>query len=182
MYKNVPNILSISRMFLSIITLCFFWQPVVCLVLYIITALTDTFDGLIARKYHLETELGALFDSIADHIFYAVIIILAFLLIDLTDLPIILIFIALVVLVRGANCVICYCRFHRVGFIHSWANKITGFLLMASMPFFIFFGVLPVWFIIGFSILATVTALDETAILLTSEKYEVNRKAFFWKE
>lgn len=181
MYKNVPNILSVSRMCLCIATLCFFWQPVMYLILYIITAITDTFDGWIARKYHLETELGALLDSIADHMFFVVIIISAFLLIDLTNLPGIIIFIVLIVLVRGANCVICFVRFHRVGFIHSWGNKITGSLLMASMPFFVFFSVMPIWIIVGFCILATITALNETVILLTSEKYEVNRKSYLWK-
>lgn len=176
MHKNIPNILSVSRMVLAPATLLFLHQPVIFFILYIVTALTDTFDGLIARRYHLETELGALLDSIADHIFYVVIVVALFFLIRPEDLPVAVAVVAVIVVFRGANVILCRIKFHRIGFIHSIANKVTGFLLMASTPFFVFFGCMPVWAMVFFAVLSTLAALDETVILARSKEYEVNKR------
>lgn len=168
-------------MILAPVSLMFIFQPVVYFIIYAVCALTDMFDGIIARKYHLESETGALLDSIADHIFYVVIVVSLFFIIKPEDLPVAVLVILVCVIFRLANVVICLVKFKRAGFIHSIANKAAGFLLMASTPFFVFFGVLPVWFMVFFAVLSTVAALDESVILLRSGVYQVNKKWGFGK-
>ncbi len=67
---NVPNILTISRLVLSIIcfvTLTFDWY-LTSLVLFVIAAGTDWVDGFYARRYGQVTQLGRILDPFADKI------------------------------------------------------------------------------------------------------------------
>ena len=84
---NLPNKLSILRLVLVPVTLLFMlpvnifgWQPegwnsfinsygmIVAAAVFIIASFTDMFDGKIARKYNLITDLGKFLDSLADKI------------------------------------------------------------------------------------------------------------------
>ena len=69
---KLPNLLTLSRILILPIFLFFFLNPQleynlqIAATLLIISALTDLFDGKIARKYNLESELGKLLDPLAD--------------------------------------------------------------------------------------------------------------------
>ena len=84
---NLPNKLSLIRIFLVPVTVLFMlpinlfgWQPegwnnfinnngmIVAAIIFIVASLTDTADGMIARKYNLITDLGKFLDSLADKI------------------------------------------------------------------------------------------------------------------
>ena len=69
--RSLPNILSIIRILLTPVFLVLFfepelWQKILALVVYIIAAITDFFDGYYARKYNIETTVGAFLDPFAD--------------------------------------------------------------------------------------------------------------------
>ena len=73
MNKNVPNILTISRIICTPIIILLFLLPIpngigvfVALGIYIIGCFTDLLDGKIARKYNLITDFGKFMDQIAD--------------------------------------------------------------------------------------------------------------------
>jgi len=75
--KNIPNILTISR-----IILCPVWFAMVyynyhttALIIIIFVSITDYFDGLIARKYNIVSSLGKMMDPIADKILVTVVLI-----------------------------------------------------------------------------------------------------------
>ncbi|MCD7729778.1 MAG: CDP-diacylglycerol--glycerol-3-phosphate 3-phosphatidyltransferase [Clostridia bacterium] len=70
---NLPNKLTISRVVMIPFFVLFFYVQFtghyfVALAVFIIAALTDLFDGKIARKYHLVTNLGKFLDPIADKV------------------------------------------------------------------------------------------------------------------
>ncbi len=71
---NIPNLLSISRLFLVFPLILFLEieRPFYVLILIIIGGLTDYFDGLIARKFNLKSRLGAILDPLSDKIFYLI--------------------------------------------------------------------------------------------------------------
>ena len=68
--KLIPNFLSLLRIMLvlPIIYLLQIEWYVLAALLFFISSLTDYFDGFLARKYAIESELGAFLDLIADKI------------------------------------------------------------------------------------------------------------------
>ncbi|MEM6780506.1 MAG: CDP-diacylglycerol--glycerol-3-phosphate 3-phosphatidyltransferase [Pseudomonadota bacterium] len=70
---NIPNILTLAR--IGLLPIIAYWMyldmPLCALILYIICALTDFFDGWLARKLNAVSDFGTFFDHIADKIFVA---------------------------------------------------------------------------------------------------------------
>lgn len=78
--KSFPNILTISRIFLSVLLLIFIlyghkilpswvdksWVNYFACLIFCLAALTDFFDGYIARKFKSGSVFGEVFDPLAD--------------------------------------------------------------------------------------------------------------------
>src|SRR5690554_239910 len=78
---NLPNILTLSRIFMiPLMVACFYWLGesgrVIAAVLFSIAAVTDWFDGYLARKLNQTTALGAFLDPVADKLIVAVALVL----------------------------------------------------------------------------------------------------------
>lgn len=72
-WMNLPNILTLSRMLLTIPALLMLMSGSVVghyfsFIVFVVAALTDFFDGRIARKRGLVTDLGKFLDQISDKI------------------------------------------------------------------------------------------------------------------
>lgn len=71
--KNVPNILSAVRIVLAPIFLYLYLQDqlilqLISIVIFTIAAITDYFDGHIARKHEIESQIGIFLDPLADKV------------------------------------------------------------------------------------------------------------------
>ena len=81
MHLNIPNILTISRLgFIPIIMVIFFlpydWARPTAAWLYGLAAVTDWFDGYLARKLDQQSALGAFLDPVADKLLVSVALVL----------------------------------------------------------------------------------------------------------
>ena len=74
---NLPNILSISRIFLVAPIIAFFENGsfFLSLIIFVLAAFTDYLDGLFARKYSQTSDLGSLLDLLADKLFVSILLI-----------------------------------------------------------------------------------------------------------
>ena len=132
--KQIPNILSASRIVLCLPLLLVDAMTVPFWVIYIIAGTTDMLDGFLARRWGVESKFGARLDSLADFVF---VLAAGYKLFPWLKLPAVLwIMTGLIALVKASNAISSYVVKHKIEFLHTKANKFTGFLL--------FFGVMAI--------------------------------------
>ena len=73
---NLPNRLTVGRLFLTVLfvgvlSVSFPYHHTLALILFVLAAATDYFDGEIARRYALVTDFGKLMDPLVDKIMTA---------------------------------------------------------------------------------------------------------------
>jgi len=149
---TLPNAITTLRivgtaglMFISPLSTAFY-------VVYSLTGLTDLLDGWIARKTHTTTKLGAKLDSIADLLFYLVML--------LRILPVlykllstdIWYFVGAIVLLRVVSYGTAAIKYRQFASLHTPLNKITGFA-MFCVPYALqtTFAVPVCWIVCGLS-------------------------------
>ena len=125
----MANLITGSRIVLSVALLfCPALSPVF-FVLYIAAGISDMIDGAVARKTGTVSEFGARLDTVADIVFTTVFL---FKLLPVLDVPVWLcIWIAVIAVIKAANIAVGYLRQKRLISVHSVLNKLTGGLLFA---------------------------------------------------
>ena len=129
--KRIPNFLSASRIALCLPLLLVDAMTLPFWVLYLIAGLTDILDGFLARRWGVESKFGARLDSLADFVF---VLAVGYKLFPWLKLPATLwMMIGLIALVKASNAFSVYLVKQRIEFLHTKANKLTGFLLFIGM-------------------------------------------------
>ena len=147
------------------------------LVVYTLTGLTDVLDGWLARKTGTASDFGARLDSIADLLFYTILLLRLFPVLWQLLPPQIWYAVAGIILVRLAAYVTAAVKFHRFAALHTWLNKLTGagiFLLpyvLAGSA-----GIVYSWAVCG---LALAASLEELMIHLCGTGYRADRRSVF---
>ncbi len=176
--KHVPNILSVIRMALSLSLLLFLGDRTLFFIIYIICGITDVFDGAIARKTNTASALGARLDSAGDFLFFIVVLDCIAIWAGKSALPL-LPYVGAVVLLRFVNLGISGIRFRVFASVHTFGNKAAGILVFLSFGVYILSDAL--WAFIPVCAVAGLSAIEETAILLTSKELDLDRKSIFIK-
>ena len=148
--------------------------------LYALTGLTDVLDGFIARKTKTAGDFGARLDSIADLLFYTVILI-RILPILLTKLPNgIWYAVAAILCIRVSAYVTAAVKYRRFASLHTYLNKLTG-AAVVLIPF-----LLVTEYAVAFcrivSVAAMASSLEELVIHIRSQAYCSNVKSIFYKQ
>lgn len=81
MQFNIPTCLTLFRIVLiPFFVLAFYlpyaWAPMACALIFVFAAITDWFDGYLARRWGQTTRFGAFLDPVADKVLVAVAIVL----------------------------------------------------------------------------------------------------------
>ena len=131
--------------------------------LYVLCGISDMADGWLARKLHAETEAGAIWDSVADIVFVSC---CATRLLPVLEIPAWLwIWAGAIVIIKMVNQISALFVCKRFCFPHTWANKLTGFLLFLTVPT-MFWSVIPISIVAA---LATFAALQEGHFIRTKQ-------------
>lgn len=169
MNKNIPNILSVMRIMLSFFLLL--TQPFSTgfFILYLICGFSDGLDGFFARRYQLTSELGAVLDSAGD--FFMIVIVMYLLYPYINVKNHILCWILIIMGIRISALAVAFMKYRTLAFLHTYANKATGFLLFCFPVFYLTAGLELT--AAGLCLIATISAVEELLIQLKSK--ELNR-------
>ena len=163
--KRLPNVISALRIAGSFCLLFrgvagwLFW------VLYALCGISDMVDGWLARKLQAESKTGAVLDSVADIVFVAC---CAIRLLPVLEIPVWLcIWAGVIVFIKMVNQVSALAVFKRFCFPHTWANKLTGFLLFLTVPT-MFWSMIPISIVAA---LATFASVQEGHFIRTKQVF-----------
>lgn len=78
---NIPTLLTLFRVilipfFVLAFYLPFVWAPFACALIFCVAAITDWFDGFLARRWNQSTRFGAFLDPVADKVLVAIAMVL----------------------------------------------------------------------------------------------------------
>ena len=129
--NRIPNLLSMSRIALCLPLLLVDAMTLPFWVLYLIAGVTDMLDGFLARRWGLESKFGARLDSLADFVF---VLAVGYKLFPFLKLPTALwMMTGLIAMVKIVNAISMYVVKRRIDFLHTKANKLTGFFLFVGL-------------------------------------------------
>ena len=177
---NPADTVTSVRMAASLVMLALPLRSAWFLAVYTLAGLTDVLDGWLARKTGTVSEFGARLDSMADLVFYGVLLLRLFPVLRQALPAAIRYVVAAVVLVRLVAYAVAAVKYHRFASLHTWLNKLTGgaaFLL----PYVLVLssGVTYSWFV---CILALAASAEELAIHLCRNEYRADRKTIFHRD
>jgi CDP-diacylglycerol--glycerol-3-phosphate 3-phosphatidyltransferase len=142
----------------------------------LLCGISDFADGFIARLLKANTRLGAKLDSLGDFVFFSVWLYILLNIVNIRYSAFLLICIVLIAIVRTTNFMITKVKFKQWSVMHTIGNKLTGFALFLILPICIIANSIPDWCIAIISLLALISALEETAILIKYKTYDTDRK------
>lgn len=175
---HLPNLITISRIIAAAALLPVQSFSRAFFVIYTYCGISDVLDGALARLTHSDSENGARLDSVADIIFYVVTAFKIFpaLCSELTSL--IWCIIAAAALLRIISYSVAAIKYRRFASLHTYMNKLTGFLVF-TVPYIIFLPFAqPIYLIIG--AVAMLAAAEELIIHIRSAQYCADRKSLFF--
>jgi len=177
---NAANILSLSRFVLLPLPIIFVLMDmrIAFVISYIIIGSTDFFDGIVARRFNMTSELGKKLDSFSDLFFYLASAWFLYALHPevITSMPniiLIIIFLAMLVLSFVASGIIC----KKPILMHTIILKLNAVILYLAVIFAEFFDV--TYIITGLAILYLIGMTEEFVIFFKYGDIDPDSKSFF---
>lgn len=177
--RHIPNMFSLLRILLSVLLIPLLPIRIGFTVVYIAIGITDLLDGLIARKYGYESDFGAKLDSIADFVFYFIIV-LIFLKLYSSILEVNhQVALLVILIIRLLNVLLTKLKYKKIVFVHTLANKISGVIVyLMPVVFLLIQDSIVVWIILG---IVFVAAVEELLITVKYPEPDLNRSSIFCK-
>lgn len=177
MKKYIPDLITSLRIAGTVALLFLAPLSMPFLVVYTLCGASDVLDGFLARRWKLESAFGARLDSVADILFYAVMLYSLFpLLVELLPLGC-WYGIGAVILLRLASYITAAVKYHCFAAVHTYANKITGFVIF-SVPYLITNVDMGVVGTLA-CLVAGAASFEEWMIHLFSREYRGNARTIF---
>lgn len=175
--KSLANGISFARIVLALTLVLVQPLSIAFILIYLVCGISDVLDGYIARKTNTVSKLGGKLDSVADLIMISVVIILLYPFIKPIMQAEIIIWIVSIGIIRLLSILVVLIKFKTFAILHTYGNKITGFLLFIVpllMPF-----VQLNTYVYVICVIASLSALEELLIHLSSNELQTNKKSIF---
>jgi|GEM_PF-33606 len=179
--KQTPNILSLFRIPLAVFLVFLTARPLWFIIIYSVCGLTDFLDGYLARRYQLETSIGAKLDTIADTVLILAIVVSIFIVPWVRPAITwqIIMLIGIIVFIKVTNVVFIKLKFKEWNSVHTIFNKCIGLPFFLAVPICMGFQRVPLWVLPTVCALMIVAFLEEFFIVLRLKEFEVNTKSVF---
>ena len=160
---NVPNLLSLFRIGCVPVLLWLAWNEATeaFLLLFLLGLVSDVLDGVVARRFGLETDLGAQLDQWADFALWGCLPLAAWWLwpeVLRREAP----YVVLAIVCLLAPTAIAYVKYREVPGYHTWSAKTSAVLMGVSVPLLLVFDV--AWPFRIAALWQLVAAVDELGI------------------
>ncbi|MCM1568570.1 MAG: CDP-alcohol phosphatidyltransferase family protein [Roseburia sp.] len=175
--RGLPNLITTIRI-IGAVCLCFIMPlSMEFYIFYTLCGVSDVLDGFIARSMKLTSERGAKLDSIADLVFYAIML-CKLLPILFQRLPKgIWLGVGAILVIRLISYLVVALRFHCFAAVHTYGNKLCG-LAVFSVPYILLsrwaFGLS-----VGVCVIAALAALEELLIHMIQKEYRTNLRCLW---
>lgn len=157
---TIPNALTLLRIAGALCLIFFEPLGVAFLSLCLFCGITDVLDGIIARATNTASVLGKTLDSVADLLFYGVMLVKLFpVMYKLLPLWIWL-FVLVIVLLRIASYTLAFVKTGRFSSVHNVMNKISG-IFVFFVPVFIFFDEIFVYYAVSVCVVTCAAGVNE---------------------
>lgn len=176
-YVTASNCITFVRIIGSVVLLFLTAFSPEFYITYTICGLSDAIDGHVARKFNTSSEFGARLDSVADIMFYAVMII-KILPKLIKILPMIVWYIlAAALATRLVSYIVAAFKYKKFASQHTYLNKLTGLVVFVA-PYVVVlsFGK---YICLGMTILGLLASTEELLIHLTQKEYIPEQKSIF---
>jgi len=179
--RYIPNILSLSRIPLSVAMIFLAKYPNVFIGVYAAAGIADVLDGMLARRFHWESKLGAKLDSAGDVTFLVCAVLSAFIGLHgrLRFESYIYIAVGAIALVRAANLIFTRIKFRQWGTIHNLFAKYAAVPIFFVIPVGIKLGKVPNPLLLSMLCLIVLASLEETWMLKVMKVYDMNMKGIY---
>ena len=196
--RYIPNIVSFIRIFGTLVLPFLMWEsweqtinlpllgeftsvPLAWIIAFLVLALTDRVDGMLARGLGVESELGAVLDAIGDALLLVVgatCVFVTFTRESLTDFQFwFYVFIMLQILSdKFIVYVITKKYFGKGNMLHSIPHKTFAVGAYLALPYWAFVRTLPSWSILLLWAIITYAVIDEIIYLVRSAEYNPDFK------
>jgi len=145
-------------------------------ILYTFSGLTDVLDGMVARATKTTSRLGAKLDSVADLIFYTVMMVMIMPHLWVT-LPVgIWYAVGTILIIRIAAYITAAVKYKCFASVHTYGNKATG-LAVFALPYLIMIEATALGYSIGVCIIAALASLEELFMHIKFKEYDPSRKS-----
>ena len=168
MKKHIANIITGSRIVLSLPLLLIPLTSAWFYVLYLLCGLSDMIDGTVARKTKSASEFGARLDTVSDFVFLSVALIKFLPHLHIPEW--LLIWIGIIAMIKLGNVVWGFIHTKKLISPHTVLNKVTG-LLLFLLPVTISFVDLTYTLLIVCTV-ATVAAIHEVYDTYSEKKHD----------
>lgn len=177
---NVPNVLSLYRIGIAPVIAWFVYAADYRLftLFFVISLITDILDGFIARRFNLQTAVGARLDSLGDiiNVILGVVGMFRFQYSSVREYIVWFIVIAgLYLLVLFVS----FARFRKYSSLHLYSSKITGYLQGGFFVVLFCAGFYAAVFWIMFAV-SCLSYVEEIAVLLMMKEEKSNAKGLYW--
>ena len=174
---NLADTITALRIVASLFLLPLPANSVAFFLVYTLAGVTDGLDGWMARKTGTASDFGARLDSVADLLFYGILLVRLFPVLWLGLPGAIWYAVIGIFLVRLLSYTVAAVKYRRFASLHTWLNKLTGgvvFLLPYVLA--VSTGATYCWAV---CILAFAASLEEFMIHLCCPHYRGDRKSIF---